>query len=66
MMELVFVACLAGSNPDCEEKSLLYTDMSRISCLRQAPLELAEWTETHPAWTVHRWSCRIAGSSSEA
>ncbi len=66
MMELVFLACLAGSAPACEERSLLYLDMSHGACMRLAPVQLAEWTESHPAWSVKRWSCRIAGAESAA
>jgi hypothetical protein len=66
MMELVFIACLAGSNPTCQENSLLYVDMPLLACLRQAPFALAEWAGTHPAWRVRRWSCRRAGEESRA
>ncbi|MGB0661555.1 MAG: hypothetical protein ACPGNV_15425 [Mangrovicoccus sp.] len=62
MIELLFVACLA-SNPDaCEERSLLFSDISPMTCMMGAQPELAKWTETHAGWTVDKWSCRIMGT----
>lgn len=61
MIELIFVACLAGSPPECRERRLLYADMPLTACMLQAQGELAQWTEAHPAWAVRHWACRPAG-----
>lgn len=58
MIELFFVACLAGKTPDCQERSLLYVDMPMTTCMLQAQGELAQWSESYPQWTVRRWGCR--------
>jgi hypothetical protein len=61
MIELLFVACLSTAPDRCEERSLLYLDISPLTCMIRAQPELAKWTETHPAFTVTRWSCRRLG-----
>ncbi|SFR20239.1 hypothetical protein [Poseidonocella sedimentorum] len=58
MIELVFVACLWSTPDTCEKRSLLYSDISPMTCLMQAQPELARWTETHPRWRVASWKCR--------
>ncbi len=59
MIELIFVVCLSASPTDCEERSLLYTDISPMACLMGAQPELAKWTETHPRWQIERWRCAM-------
>lgn len=58
MVELLFVVCLGASPAMCEERSLLYQDISPMTCLMGAQPALAEWVAGHPKWTVARWSCR--------
>lgn len=58
MIELIFVACLATAPDQCQERSLLYTDISPMTCVMGAQPELAKWTRTHPAFTVSGWKCR--------
>ncbi|WP_424985400.1 hypothetical protein [Microbulbifer sp. S227A] len=58
MIELIFIVCLAAAPGDCEQRSLLYTDMSPRACVRRAPPELANWITTHPRWKVARWTCQ--------
>ena len=59
MIELVFIACLSASPVDCEERSLLYTDITPMACLMGAQPELARWAETHPRWRIASWRCAI-------
>jgi hypothetical protein len=61
MMELLFAACISGSPTDCEEKSLIYTDITTMSCMMQAQPQLAQWVETHPEWRIASWKCRLPG-----
>ena len=58
MIELLFVVCLNASASQCEERSMLYTDVSASACLMRAQPELAKWTETHPGWSISRWRCQ--------
>ncbi len=59
MIELVFIACLSGSPEDCETRSLLYTDISPMTCLMGAQPELARWVATHPRWQIQSWRCAM-------
>ncbi|WP_108259248.1 hypothetical protein [Mangrovicoccus ximenensis] len=59
MIELLFVACLNATPGVCEERSLLFTDISPMTCMMGAQPELAKWTESHGKWHVEKWSCRI-------
>ncbi|WP_421904238.1 hypothetical protein [Mameliella sp.] len=61
MIELLFVACLAGA-PDapggCQEKSLLFTDVTPMTCMMGAQPVLAKWVETHPGFAIRSWTCK--------
>ena len=58
MIELLFVACLSASPTDCEERSLIFTDVTPRQCLMGAQPELAKWVSTHPQWQITRWRCQ--------
>ena len=58
MIELVFVACLAGAPQTCREHSLLYVDITPTVCLMGAQAELAKWANTHANQTITNWKCR--------
>ncbi len=59
MIELLFVACLSTAPDRCQERSLLFTDISPMTCMMGAQPELAKWTETHPAFRVTGWKCQM-------
>lgn len=65
MIELLFVTCLSTSPADCQEHSLLYTDMTPMSCMMAAQPELAKWAESHPQWTISGWKCRYLNTTSK-
>jgi len=58
MIELLFVACLSTAPDTCRERSLLYTDITPMTCAMGAQPELAKWVATHPNWTISRWKCQ--------
>ncbi|MDU9005763.1 hypothetical protein QO231_18185 [Sedimentitalea todarodis] len=58
MIELIFIVCLAGTPGDCEKRSLLYTDVTPMTCMMRAQPELANWISTHPRWKIARWACQ--------
>ncbi|MBD3680173.1 MAG: hypothetical protein HUJ27_17435 [Rhodobacteraceae bacterium] len=58
MIELLFVACLAGSPEECHERSLIFTDKTPMQCLMGAQPGLAKWVETHPNERIRTWRCR--------
>lgn len=60
MIELAFIACLTADPAACENKSLVFLEMSPMTCMMRAQPTLAEWVETHPQWRIARWRCRQA------
>ena len=58
MIELLFIACIAGAPDQCREHSLLFTDISPMQCLMGAQPELAKWANTHPDARIQSWRCR--------
>lgn len=61
MIELVFVACLLAAPDRCEEKALQFNDLTHTACVTGAQPQLARWSESHPKWTIARWTCRTPG-----
>jgi hypothetical protein len=58
MIELLFVACLAASPEDCRERSLVFSDITPMTCMMGAQPELAKWVNEHPDYTVRSWKCQ--------
>jgi len=58
MIELVFVACLAAAPDTCDEKRLLYTDITPMTCMMGAQPQLAQWVGAHPNFTIRKWRCQ--------
>ncbi len=63
MIELLFVACLSADPEACEERSLLYTDITPTTCVLGAQPYLAEWIATHPRFDIRRWECRAVNTA---
>ena len=58
MIVLVFVACMQSSPDICREQNLLFAEqISPMTCLMQAQLRLAEWSQQHPQWRIGSWRC---------
>ncbi|HRO11513.1 hypothetical protein [Amaricoccus sp.] len=66
MIELLIAACLSFGAPECRNFSLLYdpAELSLVACATRGQAEIARWHESHPRWTVSRWTCawRTPGS----
>lgn len=58
MTELLFVVCLAAMPAQCQQRGLLYTDITQFQCLLGAQPELAKWVAAHPNQQIKSWSCR--------
>ncbi len=63
MIELLFVTCLSVSPTECQERSMLFTDISPMTCMMGAQPELAKWVNEHPKWKVSQWKCQMARTS---
>lgn len=60
MVELLFLVCMSGQPEICEERSLLYIEVSTTACMMDAQPELAKWAESHMGYDIKRWTCRPA------
>ena len=58
MVELLFVACLSYAPAECQERSLVFMDITPRTCLMGAQPELAKWVSTHPAYRIASWRCQ--------
>ena len=63
MIELLFVACLSSQPTACQERSLVFVDVTPAMCMQGAQPELAKWIGTHPNHTISRWKCRAVDLS---
>ena len=61
MIELLISACLIGGD-GCRDFSQLYDarEVSLMTCMTTGQPVIARWQDSHPGWTVTRWSCRDA------
>lgn len=59
MIELVLSACSILHGAQCKTERLTYMAQSVTphQCMLYGQAEIAKWTETHPNWRVHKWSC---------
>ncbi len=60
MIELVFIVCLKANPAACEERTLPHlAEMGGpMACVMQAQPELAEWSNSHPAFQIAKWKCQ--------
>jgi hypothetical protein len=58
MLELAFTVCLLASPTHCEDRSLLFFDVSMMQCALGAQTVLAPWSEAHPRWRVDGYRCQ--------
>lgn len=59
MIELIFIACLAGSPNGCQEQRLLFTDITPMACMAGAQPQLAKWTNERPGYEIRSWKCQM-------
>lgn len=65
MIELIFVACLSSAPADCQERSLLYTDVTPMACMMGAQPELAKWVNQHPNMRISSWKCQMVQTAEQ-
>jgi hypothetical protein len=58
MLELAFTVCLVASPDSCEDRSLLYIDVSQVECAMGAQSVLAPWSLENPGWQIDSYRCR--------
>lgn len=58
MIELLFVSCLSADPASCQDRSLIFVDMSLMTCMVHGQQVVADWVASHPNETVAEWKCR--------
>jgi hypothetical protein len=58
MLELAFTVCLLTTPDHCEDRSLLFVDVSPMQCMIGAQLVLAPWSDANPRWRIDRYTCQ--------
>lgn len=58
MIELLFTTCLSAAPDVCQERQMLFQDVTPTQCMVGAQAELAKWTETHPKEHIAPWKCK--------
>ncbi|MCK0208707.1 hypothetical protein MWN33_11780 [Starkeya koreensis] len=64
-MELILSVCLIASPGTCREEPVpvgLESRPASFQCMIDAPVVIAEWSETHPKWRVTKWRCAPHGA----
>lgn len=61
MIELLISACLI-SGDGCRDHARLFDarEVSLMTCMIAGQPVVARWQQTHPGWSVERWTCRNA------
>lgn len=58
MLALVITACLADEPATCRRFELpIHEPVSAMTCMMQAPAEIARWHEGRAEWAIARWRC---------
>lgn len=66
MIELVMTVCSIVNGARCDDRSLVFADVSLMTCMVGAQPYIAQWSEEHPNYRVQRWTCRAAGQFAKA
>lgn len=64
VVELIFVACLMHVPNECEERAMVFTEITPHICVMGAQPELARWASTNPNWAISSWKCRYVDTRS--
>lgn len=62
MLEVVILFCLSSNAQQCREVTFSPGEaLTPFQCVNGAQIEISKWLESHPKWSVQRWTCRRAG-----
>lgn len=64
MLELLMTVCLLSDPSRCKDVPLTYSaeHLTPMQCMMGAQPEIAKWIDSHPKWTLKRWTCQKAGT----
>jgi hypothetical protein len=63
MIEIAAAICMLASPERCRDVTLTFEaeSVSTFECMTYGQMELAKWSNDHPAWRIARYTCRPAG-----
>lgn len=63
MIEVVALVCSMQAPLRCKDVHLSFAadTVTPQQCMMYGQMELAKWTQGHPNWQIHKWSCGRAG-----
>ncbi|MCL6707916.1 hypothetical protein M8R20_12980 [Pseudomonas sp. R2.Fl] len=65
-IELVLTICLADRPASCREEHLNFEDGGGpVTCMLQAPPQIAKWSAEHPKQRVVKWRCEYSSKERE-
>jgi hypothetical protein len=59
LFTILLVACLGGLDHQCREFALTTDQITERGCIVVSMPALAIWQQTHPRWTLRRFTCRL-------
>lgn len=63
LVALIMTVCLHADRGQCQDREFIFESRgSLMQCMLGAPPFIADWSQTHPKWTVARWRCADPGS----
>jgi hypothetical protein len=64
LVDLILTVCLISAPADCRAEKLTFESRGDLmQCMFLAPIEIAKWSEQHPALHVVRWKCASPGGA---
>jgi hypothetical protein len=59
LVDLILTVCALSNPTDCRIEHVYYESQgaSLFQCMMMAPIQIARWSESHPAVKVTRWKC---------
>lgn len=58
MIELAFTVCMLMNPAECEDRSLLFVEVTPMQCMIGAQSVLAPWSSEHPRWRIESYRCQ--------
>jgi hypothetical protein len=66
LIELVLTICVLDKPSSCREEHLQFEDAgSTVTCMMQAPPQIAKWSAEHPNLRVVKWRCEYPSKNKD-
>ena len=64
-IELIASVCSILHGATCKNVTMTFAadQVSHFECMAYGQIALADWSASHPNWTIARWRCAVAGQT---